>query len=111
MYERELDVALEAGRRAGQYLLEEYARFQAIPNAAADITTEADRQSQEIILQHLLKHFPDDALCAEETTPSLAGREDTGPRLWVIDPIDGTRGFAQKNGEFSVMIGFVHEGR
>jgi len=34
----------------------------------------------------------------------------TGARLWIIDPIDGTRGFAQKNGEFSVMIGFVEHG-
>ena len=35
----------------------------------------------------------------------------TGPRLWIVDPIDGTRGFARKNGEFSVMIAFVHGGR
>jgi 3'(2'), 5'-bisphosphate nucleotidase len=33
-----------------------------------------------------------------------------GPRLWVVDPIDGTRGFAKKNGEFSVMVGFVADG-
>lgn len=32
-------------------------------------------------------------------------------RLWIIDPIDGTRGFAQKNGEFSIMVGFVRKGR
>src|SRR5262249_55422379 len=48
--------------------------------------------------------------CAEETTPTLAGVPSTGPRLWIIDPIDGTRGFAQKNGEFSVMIAFVDSG-
>src|SRR5207249_2810599 len=35
----------------------------------------------------------------------------TGARLWIVDPIDGTRGFAQKNGEFSVMIAFVHQGQ
>lgn len=111
MYERELSVAREAARRAGQYLLEAYGRFAAIADAPASISTEADRTSQEIILQHILKDFPEDALCAEEKTPTLAGRAQTGPRQWVVDPIDGSRGFAQKNGEFSVMIGFVEEGR
>ena len=111
MYERELETALAAARLAGQRLVEEYARFVAIPNAPADITTEADRQSQEIILQYLHQAFPEDALCAEETTATLATMPHVGPRLWIVDPIDGTRGFAQKNGEFSVMIGFVHEGR
>ena len=57
------------------------------------------------------RRFPDDALCAEEETPTLAAAAKEGPRLWVVDPIDGTRGFAQKNGEFSVMIGFVDHGR
>ena len=35
----------------------------------------------------------------------------TGSRLWIVDPIDGTRGFARKVGEFSVMIGFVDQGQ
>ena len=110
MYERELDMALEAADLAGRYLVEEYERFVAIPNAAANITTHADRQAQEIILQHITRHFPGDALCAEEATPALEGATSTGTRLWIVDPIDGTRGFAMKNGEFSVMIGFVDGG-
>jgi 3'(2'), 5'-bisphosphate nucleotidase len=111
MHQRELEVALEAVRLAGVHLVEAYARFKAIPNAPANITTDADRQSQEIILQHILAHFPDDALCAEEATATLASRPHVGPRLWIVDPIDGTRGFAQKNGEFSVMVGFVRDGK
>ncbi len=111
MFERELQVALEAGRRAGAALRRLYADFRAIPDAPASISTEADRQSQEIILRHLRTHFPDDALCAEEATVTLAGAARTGDRLWVVDPIDGTRGFARKNGEFSVMIAFVERGR
>jgi len=110
MYEDELEVALGAASLAGLYLLEEYERFQIIPNAPADFTTDADRQSQEIILQHILQNFPEDALCAEETTATKGQKGPTGERLWIVDPIDGTRGFAMKNGEFSVMIGFVHEG-
>jgi 3'(2'), 5'-bisphosphate nucleotidase len=110
MYERELEAALAAAALAGQYLVEEYERFQAIPDAAASITTHADHQAQEIILQHLARQFPQDALCAEEATATVRQAAQTGERLWVVDPIDGTRGFAKKNGEFSVMIGFVERG-
>jgi 3'(2'), 5'-bisphosphate nucleotidase len=111
MHERELEVALDAARRASQHLMQEYARFHVVPDAPADITTEADRQSQEIILQTIRQAFPHDALCGEEATASLQASAHTGDRLWIVDPIDGTRGFARKNGEFSVMIGFVAKGQ
>jgi 3'(2'), 5'-bisphosphate nucleotidase len=109
-FEKELHVAMEAAELAGKRILEEYERFIAIPNASASITTEADRLSQELILQHLLKSFPNDALCAEEKTPTLLTASQSGSRIWIVDPIDGTRGFAKKNGEFSVMIGLVVDG-
>ena len=111
MYEPELQAALHAARLAGSALRDAYARFQVVPDAPSDITTDADRRSQEIILTHLHQSFPGDALCAEEETSTLAAALHTGPRLWIVDPIDGTRGFARKNGEFSVMIAFVHDGR
>jgi len=110
MYESELEVALDAVRQAARYLLKEYAQFHPIADAPANISTEADQRSQEIILAHIRAHFPKDALCAEEPTESLRDASYTGPRLWIVDPIDGTRGFARKNGEFSVMVGFVDEG-
>ena len=50
MYERELQTALQAVRLAGDFLVKAYADFQMVPNAPADITTDADRQAQEIIL-------------------------------------------------------------
>jgi 3'(2'), 5'-bisphosphate nucleotidase len=110
-HDRELHAALKAAHQASQGILDAYRRFQAIPDAPIDISTEADRQAQEIILSHLKYIFPGDALCAEEQTPALAGTPSVGPRLWVVDPIDGTRGFARKNGEFSVMIAFVENGQ
>jgi 3'(2'), 5'-bisphosphate nucleotidase len=110
-YAAELEAAVAAARKAGELIMNAYATFTAIPDARADITTDADRASQELILQELRRRFPGDALCAEEQTPTLASAPQSGPRLWVIDPIDGTRGFAQKNGEFSVMIAFVDRGR
>jgi 3'(2'), 5'-bisphosphate nucleotidase len=109
-YQKELAAGLEAARRAGEVILQHYATFQKIEDAPADISTIADRESQEVILQHLHAIFPGDALCAEETTATLAGVKRVGPRLWIVDPIDGSRGFAKKNGEFSVMIAFVEAG-
>lgn len=110
-YDREYQAALTAAHQASQFILDAYRQFQAIPDAPIDISTEADRQAQETILSLLQKQFPDDAFCAEEQTPALAGTSSVGRRLWVVDPIDGTRGFARKNGEFSVMIAFVEDGQ
>jgi 3'(2'), 5'-bisphosphate nucleotidase len=110
MHEREFEVALDAAKIASRHLIEAYERFQVIPDAPADISTDADRASQEIILQTIRKAFPHDALCAEESTSTLSDAVHTGERVWIVDPIDGTRGFARKNGEFSVMIGFVAKG-
>jgi 3'(2'), 5'-bisphosphate nucleotidase len=110
-YQTELTAALDAAEQARRVVLSAYENFLRIADAPADIHTEADRQSQEVILQHLHRTFPGDALCAEESSPTLAAASNAGPRLWIVDPIDGTRGFARKNGEFSVMIAFVEQGR
>ena len=71
VFEAELEAALEAARLAGRLVLDAYAGFRAVPDARADISTDADVQSQEIILAHLHALFPADALCAEERTPTL----------------------------------------
>lgn len=109
-FERELMAALEAARKAGEVILRHYASFEKIENAPIDISTIADRESQEAILRHLHAVFPADALCAEEVTATLENVPRIGKRLWIVDPIDGSRGFAKKNGEFSVMIAFVQDG-
>jgi 3'(2'), 5'-bisphosphate nucleotidase len=110
-YDCELAAALEAAAAASRAIIEQYAEFQAIPNAPANITTDVDRLAQSIILKTLQERCPGDACCAEEITAAGAKVAGTGPRLWVVDPIDGTRGFARKNGEFSVMIAFVDRGQ
>jgi 3'(2'), 5'-bisphosphate nucleotidase len=110
-YQHELDIALDAVSQAGRHIMEEYARFEIIANAPADISTEADRLSQNILLDKLHSAFPGDALCAEETTEHLSKVPQTGDRVWIVDPIDGTRGFARKNDEFSIMVALVEESR
>ncbi|MBN9120092.1 MAG: 3'(2'),5'-bisphosphate nucleotidase CysQ [Planctomycetes bacterium] len=110
-YRTELAAAREAAARAGEYLRGEYEKFVAIPDAPVTISTHADKASQELILTFLHERFPDDALCAEESTPAFDAVPKSGRRAWVVDPIDGTRGFAKKIGQFSVMIGLLVDGQ
>jgi len=111
MYDRELQVALAAAEKAQQIVAEAYGRFLQIADAPADIHTEADAHSQETILRHIRQEFPGDALCAEEETPTLKGVPHMGPRLWIVDPIDGTRGFLEGKTVWCVSVAVVEGGR
>jgi len=101
--------AQDAALLAGAAILRHYEKRAAIPDAPASITTEADRQAQDLILEMLSGAFPDDAFIAEENTPTLCGLQWRGDRTWIIDPIDGTRGFARKTDDFCVMIALVED--
>ncbi len=107
---KEVAAALDAAELASDLIRREYRTFAAVPDAPASISTHVDRASQELILEFLHARFPADALCGEESTPGLAKVAQRGRRVWVIDPIDGTRGFAKKTGQFSVMIGLLLDG-
>jgi 3'(2'), 5'-bisphosphate nucleotidase len=110
-FSTELAAAREAAARASDLLRREYEAFVPIPDAPVSISTHADKASQELILGYLHERFPNDALCAEESTPRFDAVPKSGPRAWVVDPIDGTRGFAKKIGQFSVMIAFLNDGQ
>jgi 3'(2'), 5'-bisphosphate nucleotidase len=110
-YEVELRAAMHASKLAANVILKAYGLREADPTAQANITTQTDLASQETILGYLMAEFPSDAFAAEEDTNAIKGAKLSGERLWVVDPIDGTRGFARKNAEFSVMIGFCIGGK
>lgn len=70
--------------------------------------TNADREANEMLVARLREAFPHDGVVAEETEDqSDALRRG---RCWYVDPLDGTKEFIAKNGEFSVMIGLAVEG-
>jgi 3'(2'), 5'-bisphosphate nucleotidase len=107
--ERELEVAIRLAREAGRVILEYYdAPADVELKAGFEPVTVADRAANASIVAGLAEAFPDDGLLAEET-PDTAARL-AHERLWVIDPMDGTKEFIKKNGEFSVMIGLALEG-
>ena len=109
MYDRELQVAGDLARRAGEILLRVYATdFDVEFKGASDPVTEADKLANQFIVERLREEFPGDGIVAEETedqTDALHKR-----RCWYVDPLDGTKEFIAKNGEFAVMIGLSVEG-
>ncbi|HEY0130767.1 MAG TPA: 3'(2'),5'-bisphosphate nucleotidase CysQ [Allosphingosinicella sp.] len=71
--------------------------------------TIADRRAEAIILDRLAAAFPGIPVLAEEE--AAAGRiPELGTRFFCVDPLDGTRGFIQRNGEFTVNIGLIEDG-
>jgi 3'(2'), 5'-bisphosphate nucleotidase len=71
--------------------------------------TIADRHAELIILERLARAFPDIPVLAEEE--ACAGRiPELGTRFFCVDPLDGTKGFLQRNGEFTVNIALIEAG-
>jgi 3'(2'), 5'-bisphosphate nucleotidase len=108
MLDRELVEAVKLAREAGAILMEIYQTdFGVEMKGEADPVTEADRRVNELLVMRLRETFPSDGVVAEEGG-SVAAR--SGDRVWYVDPLDGTKEFIAKNGEFSVMIGLAVEG-
>lgn len=109
MLDRELVEAVKLARDAGAMLLEIYATdFDVDDKGGGNPVTEADRKANEMLVRRIREAFPNDGIVAEESEDkSDALRRG---RCWYIDPLDGTKEFISKNGEFSVMIGLAVEG-
>lgn len=70
--------------------------------------TEADRSANEHIIHRIRTTFPNDGILSEESQDDLSRLDKE--RVWIIDPLDGTKEFIARNGEFSVMIGLAIDG-
>jgi 3'(2'), 5'-bisphosphate nucleotidase len=111
MLEQELESAATIAREAGQILLEIYATDFGVSfkgQGKSDPVTEADRRANAHIVERLRASFPGDTIVAEESDNRAA--ELGAKRIWYVDPLDGTKEFVAKNGEFSVMIGLAIDG-
>lgn len=110
MLDRELVEAVKLAREAGQILMDVYGDEVDVEyKDGENPVTVADRRANDFLANRLREAFPHDGLVAEETDDlSDAGREG---RCWYVDPLDGTKEFLAKNGEFSVMIGLAIDGR
>jgi 3'(2'), 5'-bisphosphate nucleotidase len=69
--------------------------------------TLADLESQRVILQGLHRLTPDIPVLSEESAQAPWEARATWRELWVVDPLDGTREFIKRNGEFTVNVALV----
>jgi 3'(2'), 5'-bisphosphate nucleotidase len=101
---------LDLAREAGQVILRIYASdFVVQGKADASPVTLADEEAERVILAGLARLDPHTPVVAEEAV--AAGRiPQVGERFWLVDPLDGTREFVNRNGEFTVNIALVEHG-
>lgn len=71
--------------------------------------TEADRSANLHILARLQSRYPADGVLSEESKDDLSRLKQE--RVWIIDPLDGTKEFIARNGEFSIMVGLAIGGK
>jgi 3'(2'),5'-bisphosphate nucleotidase len=95
--------------QAGDAVMDVYrSAFSASAKEDASPLTDADLRSDAVIRQHLNAAFPGVSILSEESGESCGSAADC---MFLIDPLDGTREFIQRNGEFTVNIALVREGR
>jgi len=69
--------------------------------------TLADLESQRVILDGLTRITPDIPILSEESAAAPWAQRQTWRELWVVDPLDGTREFVKRNGEFTVNVALI----
>ena len=103
---------IQTAERAGDAVLEVYNR------ADVDVTykeddsplTQADLASQEVIAQALQQLAPDIPILSEESKAAPFDTRKDWSTFWLVDPLDGTKEFVKRNGEFTVNIALIHQG-
>jgi myo-inositol-1(or 4)-monophosphatase len=111
MFDRELDVAQRAARAAGAIVRRYYEGTVAVDykdRARDNPVTAADQEADACIKEMVRGAFPDDGWLSEETRDSRQRLDRS--RVWIVDPLDGTKEFIQHIPELCVCIALVEHG-
>ena len=107
-----LPAVIRIAREAGDAILEIYrTEFEVTTKADRSPLTEADLASQQHITAELARLTPNIPLVAEESADIPFDTRSRWERLWLVDPLDGTKEFVRRNGEFTVNIALIEGGR
>lgn len=107
-----LDPASALARRAGAAILEVYANtFEVSKKADSSPLTLADMRSHDIIMTGLRELTPDIPILSEEASAIPFEERQHWSRYWLVDPLDGTKEFISRNGEFTVNIALIENHR
>lgn len=106
-WQQHLDTAVEAARIAGRYQRYRFeSSFTIDMKGDKDLVTEVDKESERLIVEHLLLRFSDHNIVAEEADYP----QTSSPFRWIIDPVDGTTNYAHGFPWFCTSIGLEHDG-
>ena len=108
MFEKELEVMINACLQASPVIMEVYNRHFDVEIKSDDSpVTEADKKADKIIREILHNAFPSYALLTEESEDNLERRKKD--YLFVVDPVDGTKDFVKKDGMFTINVALVYK--
>lgn len=112
MWEKELEAAKAAAVEAGEAIMEIYNRVEELQVEYKEQNmplTEADKAANAIIVTQLRENFPEYAILSEEEQDNLERLENDF--CFVVDPLDGTKEFIKRNGQFTVNIALAYRHR
>ncbi len=110
MWENELQEAIKAGLKAKAKIMEFYEKgFDVEIKSDNSPVTDADKAADKIIREHLHKAFPTHAFLTEESTDNLDRLNNDF--VWIVDPVDGTKDFVAKDGQFTTNIALSYKHR
>lgn len=103
------DIAIAAGKK----ILEVYHsdNFNVEVKGDDSPLTRADKLANEIITEGLRKHYPEIPIISEEEKELPYSVRKKWARCWLVDPLDGTKEFIKRNGEFTVNIALIDQQR
>src|SRR5690606_9509680 len=103
-----LAAVIEVARNAGQAIMEVYAGQIDVENKADQSPlTQADLAAHQCIEASLKTLAPEIPLLSEESADIAYSIRSTWPQYWLVDPLDGTKEFIKRNGEFTVNIALI----
>ncbi len=106
-----LEAITDIADRAGTLIMEVYATdFDVRRKDDASPVTEADERAEALILPELRDLLPGVAAIGEEAAAQGRDEAVSGPSFWLVDPLDGTKEFLRRNGEFTVNIALIENG-
>lgn len=109
-HQRLLEQILPIARDAGRVIMDVYASdFEVRAKEDASPVTQADAAAEQVICAALRALTPEIPIVAEEAF-SAGACPEPGDRFWLVDPLDGTKEFISRNGEFTVNIALVEDG-